>query len=86
MSTGSNDYAKGTCKLPVEYVYTESGTGKRYFGGYSIGGSYADGQDCCNQCYNNNKAVDWVAFVEPSASSQKACYCYTNSPSEPSIK
>ena len=39
VSSGSNDYAKGTCKLPIEYVYTESGTGKRYNGGYSVGGT-----------------------------------------------
>ena len=82
--SGTSNFKRGSCLLPVEYAYTETGTGKRYMGGSSVSGSYSDGQGCCDLCYNNNDNVKWIAWVKPETSSPAECRCHSLS-GEPSV-
>ena len=77
LKSGSSGFGRGSCLLPIDMVYTETGTGKRYSSGSSVSGSYTTGQECCDLCYNNNDNVKWISWIKPGSSSPSECRCYS---------
>ena len=85
-SYDGTDWARGTCRLPVEFVYSELGTDNRWTSGSSVSGSYSTGQDCCDLCYADDDDTKWISWVRPGTSSPAECRCKTSpSSSEPGL-
>ena len=73
--SGGNNWGRGSCLLPQDFVYTETGEGNRYNLGQTVYGSYTTGQDCCDLCFANNDNVRWISWVRPGTSTPAQCNC-----------
>ena len=83
--SGGNNWGRGSCLLPQDFVYTETGEGNRYNLGQTVYGSYTTGQDCCDLCFANNDNVRWISWVRPGTSTPAQCNCKpsNNEPNSP---
>ena len=85
-NTDGDTWSRGSCKLPVEYAYSEIGNANRFHGGQTPTGTYSNGQECCDICYASKPGVDWVTFVTPGSSTPAECKCIDSNLFQPSLK
>ena len=80
-----DQWGRGTCRLPQDFVYNEVGTGNKYAGGMDVGStSYTTGQECCDLCHARYWNTLWISWVRPGSSTSKKCVCRNSPSSEPS--
>ena len=74
-----DQWGRGTCRLPEDFVYNEVGTGNKWSGGSNVGStSYTTGQECCDLCRAKSYNVLWVSWVTPGSPTSKECSCRTS--------